>query len=352
MICREWGSIDVWKPLVYLESDIVCGHLASVVGSVLPPTISNLISRLLVGSRVPLLESNNLIFKVTGTQHLLAISGFHVGLFVNSCRKFYTKILNKKLQAFFDIFLLLLYFSFVGFSYSLLRAVTMMLFSIAGHSFFRQIPLSQLILVTFLLLISTDTSIYNSISFQLSIVAVTGIYYYQAFIGRSDFTAVLVGVTGVANNFKIARYIAENLLLSLWLSAYLSPIILYHFQTISLISPIATVLVFWMIPILIGFSIIIFLASLFIAPIFLFPLYVIVGVFGALSLSILRYLSKPEFLLEVNEISFTFVISFYILITLIHGLKILVMRKIQSKYHDQTYHSEHLSTTYSYSDHP
>ena len=167
-------------------------------------------------------------FRRTGTIHILAISGLHVGLIFLI---FYVTLrflrLSKKKSSFLSGLFLFLYLFTVGFIPSLLRAVlfiTSFLFSLALQR--RRNYNNSLGFAGLLSLIIFPKWIFD-IGFQLSYLATFGIISLIPLFNR------------LKNSGLISRYLGIPILISLTAQIFTMPLVASRFGIISLISPIA-----------------------------------------------------------------------------------------------------------------
>ncbi|WP_207657437.1 DNA internalization-related competence protein ComEC/Rec2 [Alkalibaculum bacchi] len=172
-------------------------------------------------------------FNVLGVSHILSVSGLHVGyvyLFVSVICN--TLRLNKKLQ--FIIVSLLLYFYcfMVGFNDPVMRASFMFLFSLFAQTINKKYDsLNVLCLLASIYIANNPYVIYN-VGFQLSYSAVLSIGIIYPYLN---------------NKFrikeKLIEYIKSLLILTLSVQIGTLPITLYHFNSLSLLSVIANLII-------------------------------------------------------------------------------------------------------------
>lgn len=189
-------------------------------------------------------------FKVSGTAHVLAVSGLHFGIlfiFIDTIlRRFKMKEKHKSLM----LILLIWIFAFiVGFSPSVIRASSMITLCSISNLFDRKYDLfTSLALISLINVIINPFIIFN-VGFQLSFFAVLsiGLFYkpiYERLAFLPDFLRKMVSTT---------------------LSAQIgtAPIIAYHFNNFSLIALIINIPVVLLITYILPVSLIFFI-SLFV----------------------------------------------------------------------------------------
>lgn len=120
----------------------------------------------------------------TGSMHILAVSGMHVGLIYLLLAQIFKRIrLRKKWWTFFEIITCLAivwgFTLLTGASASVLRASTMFSFLIVGIKFKRFINIYNTLAASVLCLLLWNPFLIFDVGFQLSYAAVIGIVYFQ-----------------------------------------------------------------------------------------------------------------------------------------------------------------------------
>ncbi|ORU90363.1 MAG: MBL fold metallo-hydrolase [Cycloclasticus sp. symbiont of Poecilosclerida sp. M] len=196
---------------------------------------SAIIKALVLGDRNGITQQQWGVFRQTGTSHLIAISGLHIGLvsalvFASvrgvSLRVPRVRRLALELAVVMSLLAAMGYAGLAGFSIPTQRAL-IMLFVIMGAIFLeRHYRPAQVISAALLSVLLIDPASALSIGFWLSFAAVAIILY--GFIGR-------VGDSGQTNFFY-------KLIKTQWLVTLgLMPLVLYFFQQVSIVAPIANI---------------------------------------------------------------------------------------------------------------
>jgi competence protein ComEC len=122
----------------------------------------------------------------TGTLHVLAVSGMHVGLIfmiLGWLLKFLDKTKRLKLIKHIVIIISLWIYSFLcGLSPSILRATVMFTFIILGQMVNRPTNVYNTLAISAFCLLCIDTNMIANVGFQLSYMAVIGIVFLQPYI--------------------------------------------------------------------------------------------------------------------------------------------------------------------------
>ncbi|MBQ0725684.1 MAG: DNA internalization-related competence protein ComEC/Rec2 [Cycloclasticus sp.] len=194
---------------------------------------SGVIKALLLGDRAGISQQQWSVFRKTGTSHLIAISGLHIGL-VSALvfglvrwlglrfRLTSRRLLQYSIVAGFMA--ALIYAAFAGFAIPTKRALIMLFVIYAGIYWQRYYSPFHIISLALIAVLFYDPLSIMSAGFWLSFAAVAVILF------------MLVG------RFKRPRSINQMLRLQLWISVGLLPLVLYFFQQVSLVSPLANVL--------------------------------------------------------------------------------------------------------------
>ena len=172
-------------------------------------------------------------FRISGLLHLLAASGLNVGLifgiwfFVGSLFK-----LNYKVNVITGSLLILIYTCMTGFSPSILRATIMIEFILLGKLIDRQADnIALLSFVCFLMLLYKPSWI-CSVSFQLSFLVTLGLIISMPYITDK-----------IKNLHKIWQFMINCAAVPVIAQIWVLPLQVYYFNTISIYSVFANVLV-------------------------------------------------------------------------------------------------------------
>jgi len=265
-----------------------------------PEPHASLMAGLLTGSRRGIPEHLLDKFQATGLTHIIAISGYNTSIVISfiSFALFFVPLRWRFIPAVFSIIFFTL---FVGASPSVVRAAIMGILGLFALQSGRQKHSLIAILITGCLMVAWNPKvIWYDAGFQLSFLAVLGIAYIGPFFDR----------------FLISFPQMIHEPLQMTLSAQLSavPLIVLLFGRLSLIAPLANVLVALLIPtgMLFGFfGVLISFVS--------FPLGQLIAFigWGALELIILIAeicSSLPYAFLETPYIEWKMIIGYYILL--------------------------------------
>lgn len=226
---------------------------------------------LLIGESGEIPKEIREIFAKTGTSHILAISGLHIGIVAFVVYSLFYKILLqseklalafniKKLAAIASILPVLFYGLIAGFPVSTERAVIMVIVFILALTIDREKDLfNTLAIAGFVILIISPSAIYN-ISFQLSFASVFAIVYLMPRFKTPDSELSLRGALDpkqsqddiasalprndmILNSYTwLKNKIIIGILVSIAASIGTAPIVAYHFHRVSIAGIIANVI--------------------------------------------------------------------------------------------------------------
>ncbi|MBU0485252.1 MAG: DNA internalization-related competence protein ComEC/Rec2 [Proteobacteria bacterium] len=227
----------------------------------LPTGTTALYKALLLGIRTQVPPSLLEDFKTAGCFHLLAISGMHMGLLALLITAVLNYILKKsswlllrfpawKIAALFSIIPLTIYALIAGFQPPVIRSLLMSIALILAIVLDRQHSLNNNIAIAALVILIFDPAILFGASFQLSFGAVIAISAAAPYIS-GIFTSESTNKPGKLATFH--KWLVSSIIISIAALLGTMPLLLLHFNRISLLSPISTLLAapllcFWALP--------------------------------------------------------------------------------------------------------
>ena len=142
------------------------------------PNHVEILKGMLLGKRGGIEESTIVAFRDSGSLHILAVSGLHVGLIAGVFFLCFSRLPAKATYA-LTILAVILYAGMVGFRPSVLRASTMVILFLLGSIIDRDVDRFNLLAVAALGLLLINPAQLWDIGFQLSFAAVTSILYFM-----------------------------------------------------------------------------------------------------------------------------------------------------------------------------
>ncbi|MEA2114477.1 MAG: DNA internalization-related competence protein ComEC/Rec2 [Thermodesulfobacteriota bacterium] len=222
--------------------------------------ISGLYQALLVGSRAGVSQQVLEQFKATGTMHLLAISGLHMGLLGLMIGSTLNWLLKRSQWLMLHVHVpslaligtlpILVGYGFIaGMNTPVLRALIMAVVLLTAVIIRRQHSLLHLIAAAALVMLSVSPLALFTVSFQLSFAAVTALaLFFPQLISTARLDAPKPGRTAT-----LAGYAKTALLVSITATLGTLPFMLLYFNRFSLVGPVMNLVVepflcFWALP--------------------------------------------------------------------------------------------------------
>ncbi len=208
-----------------------------------------LFSALLLGHKEALSYELKQIFNNTGTRHIVAISGLHIGIVTLGIWGVARNLpLAKGWQVIFIIGILTGFVLLVGAPASAVRAGIMAGIVAISLLLGRGVRIWHSLAAAALFMILLEPAQLGSISFQLSFLAVSGIVLLKPVIDPF--------LCKVPNIFKLRDLlsVSVSVLIFLW------PVLVFYFEKMSLVSPLANLISVPFLPVLIvgGFAVLVF----------------------------------------------------------------------------------------------
>jgi ComEC/Rec2-related protein len=245
------NSVNTWATHLLDIKRSIYNHLAwKAIGYFQDPSTSQLWQALFLGS-VDQQGSTYLLFKHSGILHALAVSGSNLTMLSNQAQV----ILNRfsRPQRFFIWVTIVVSYTFlVGDQPSLVRAAVMSVWTAIGQTMGRKVTFSWALLLSVSTILWCMPRYQDSLSFQLSVVAVAGVCMTQA---------VLIPLTQVTDFFGLpaasqlvepvsvgfGRLIYDTILATALIQLWVAPLLLLNFGEMSLrgvlISPVLIFLI-------------------------------------------------------------------------------------------------------------
>lgn len=249
LIAYQRGDVTVERteaPWWYYPAVSMRGALLERIGSVFPEDTAAFAKALLLGEDSELSYEVNTDFKISGIRHIVAVSGLHVSILFGFL---YTVAGKRKwLTALLGLPALLLFAVVAGLTPSVTRACVMHGLMILAMLFDREYDPPTALAFSGLVMLAANPMVITSVSFQLSIGCMAGIFLFgepvkawfldDRHLGHSQGKSLIArGVRGFAGSVSV----------SLGAISVTTPISALYFGTVSLISPLSNLLTLWMV---------------------------------------------------------------------------------------------------------
>lgn len=136
---------------------------------------SPLLIALITGNRAGLSSKQVTLFRECGCSHILALSGFHVGIITILIMSLLRIIFTGNKIYIISIVVLIIYLTFVGFTPSLLRSVFMYITAICIKMRRMKLSVFRILIISYYITIVFVPEDFYSLSFKLSYLALAGI---------------------------------------------------------------------------------------------------------------------------------------------------------------------------------
>lgn len=252
----------------------------------------------------------------TGLTHIIALSGYNVTIIITSLAVILSAYFGRKKTFFIGVSVVILFVIMTGAASSVVRAAIFSILILLGRLIGRRGDQTNLMLLAAALMVLVNPYVLRfDIGFQLSFTAFMGLIYLSPVIEK-------IIERSKVRFFPI--YIKSPLTETLAAQTMVLPLIVIYFGRLSIISPIANVLVLWIIPYAMILSLLNGLAGLTWWPIGKLFAYIAWPVLTYI-IMITEWLSKiPLASLAVNDFGWILASAIYILI--IVGIIILNRR--------------------------
>lgn len=251
-IVRTKGNLStskkIYKYLIKFKQ-----NLKSIIDSNLPEPEAGLADALLLGYRRTVDREDLDIFARVGLSHMIAISGSHITILSAMIINFLLAIgLNRRraLQAVFGF--LFLYPLITGLTASAVRSAIMGGLAFLSIYYGRTSSLIRALIFSGSMMLAFNPRLLrDDIGFQLSFLALLGIIYLYP-LGE-NWSGRFLDKRRISGRRKVlVKNILDTVNLTLVSQIIILPVALVNFKQLSIIAPLANVLVLWTFPLLLG----------------------------------------------------------------------------------------------------
>jgi competence protein ComEC len=289
-----------WHGMSFLQ-----GKFMERINRLFPEPHASFEAGLLVGARKGIPESLMEKFNITGLTHIIAISGYNITIII----VFVMWMLGglPRMTGFAVACVAIVLFTlFVGASPAVVRASIMGILGLIALNYGRQNNIHLTILWSAALMVAWNPKILmHDVGFQLSFAAVMGLIYVAPHFEK--FSKKLPQAFGVR----------EAITMTLAAQVMALPIIVYNFERLSLIAPIANVLVIFAIPPAMLFGFVAVVLSFFFFPLAQVVAYMAWGILSYIIKIIEVTASIPYASINLPGMTLIMMIGYYALLMLV-----------------------------------
>lgn len=252
----------LWQPVVPSPAAPIPGpwigalqkNLADNMSFGMPAESSALLRGIMLGEKTQISREIKNMFADTGVMHILAVSGLNVGM-VAVIFFFILTVLfrcKKKLASFILIFILVIFALVTGSQASVNRAVVMAIVGLVAVILERDRDMLNSLCLAALLLLLYDPGHLFNVGFQLSFAATLGIIL---------FTPKLMALLK-----PLGKIIGGSLAVTLGAQATVTPLLMYYFHKVSIVSPLSNLAVVPLVGVITGVGFASYFLRLLFAP--------------------------------------------------------------------------------------
>jgi competence protein ComEC len=213
------------------------------INILLPQPQAALLSGILLGDDHAIPEELAQDFRDTGTTHIIAISGFNIAIILGALLAGGRQLVGIRIAAWIAIVGVILYTLLVGAEASVVRAGIMAILMILAATMLGRPTFLPAVLVSAAFLMSLiNPTILWDIGFQLSFAATLGLSFYLG-PWSHRYRDLLQPIAGTSFAKKSAGFVSDVILATFAATIMTLPLMIYHFKTISLVSPFANLLI-------------------------------------------------------------------------------------------------------------
>ncbi len=216
--------------------EIILEKIDGIIKNSYDETIVGIVKAITTGDKSDLQKEHRDYFSYTGTAHILAVSGLHVGLIASIVYVLLGFIYNRWVKLAFFSIIVINFIYFTSYQPSAIRAGFMAILIMFINVRERNINLINVVSFIILIAILVNPKMIYSIAFQMSSISVLGI----AFLYRPIYEKLSL-INTKYNTFL--RYILNALSVSLSASLAVSPLVAYYFQVYSYFSPLINLII-------------------------------------------------------------------------------------------------------------
>jgi len=231
-----------FPPLAWLYS--LRHQLSETIAEVMPEPQASLVQGIVLGMRSNIPSSLKTNFAISGTAHLLAISGLHLSIVAGILLATGSRLFERIYYIYIWLALVAIWFyaALTGMRPPVFRASIMVSIFLAAELLGRQRSVITALTFAAAVMVGISPNVLWDASFQLSFLAMVGLVFVSPWLqaqGKRTINATL-GEGNVAAS--TAGYVSDTFCITLGIIIVVWPLIAYYFGIVSLVAPLATLL--------------------------------------------------------------------------------------------------------------
>lgn len=217
------------------------GRILQTLDRYFPSDVAGFAKALLLGNRTGIDYETNTAFKISGISHVIAVSGLHVTILFTLINLLCLK--RRWLVAMIGIPLLCLFAAVTGFSPSVTRACIMQCLMILSALANKEYDGPTELAFSCLVMLLANPLVITSVSFQLSVGCMIGIFLFQ----RKIFDYLMEKLMVKKRLLKAKRWFAGSVSVTLSAMVSTTPLVALYFGAVSLVGVLTNLLTLWVI---------------------------------------------------------------------------------------------------------
>ncbi len=314
-------NVQDTQPLVWFVH--IRNLLADSLANILPEPQCSLAQALLLGIRDNMPSVLRDDFARTGTTHIMAISGLHISIVTGVFLSIGVSLFGRRHYYYLILPLCVVwgYTLLCGASPSVLRAAIMATLFLVAESIGRQRSAPVTLIFAAAVMVGIQPALLGDLSFQMSFLGMSGLIFLSPWF--HDRGLLLVGKVTLLKDSGFITTIIDSVAVSLGAVIATAPLIAYYFQTFSLATLPATILILPVITPIIILSFIVALLGIFLVPVAYVLGWVVWLFTGYIAIIVQWFAGLPYVALPV-DINVTGLWLYYILLILIIGRRVII----------------------------
>lgn len=204
----------------------------------------NLMIGFLLGDKSEIDYLTKRSFSLSGISHLLAVSGLHLTILIQTVYSFLSSIrFGKKKSIFATIIFTLVFMALTGFAPSAVRAGIMNIVCLVGQIIGREYDSLSALGLAIIIILLKDPFLALNLGLQLSFLATLSIIIFRSRVYNFIYKFLVKIKNKTANNeiTKIDKFICDALSVTISALVLTSPVTVVEFGRLSLIAPITNI---------------------------------------------------------------------------------------------------------------
>ncbi|MBN1138642.1 MAG: DNA internalization-related competence protein ComEC/Rec2, partial [Anaerolineae bacterium] len=214
----------------------------AAIARLVPEPEASLLQGIVLGVRASIARDLYDLFNATGASHILVISGANLTIVAALFSRAFGRLLGKRWAYWLTLGVVGLYALLVGAEPAVARAALMAGLYLTALYLGRQATAYVSLCAAGLLLTAINPFALWDVGFQLSFAATLGLILFTPALDQS-FERALARVLSQERAKKLVRYLDDLLIVTLAAQILTLPLILYHFGRLSLVAPLANLLI-------------------------------------------------------------------------------------------------------------